>query len=141
MDAKRAEVDGDGVELWVNEHSANRLELSDGLYVHHHYIRETSSCQLIVPAPPPTVATWPVLAPCGVPPAWLTAISASPSSRSPIPLPSSCPDMSILKTWGSWWRARSRRRGASPRNSTRLPLTTASPWGTTACCIRCLRVT
>jgi dihydroxy-acid dehydratase len=46
-----------------------------------------------------------------------------------------------LKDLGSWWRARSRRPAASPRNSTPSPSTTASPWATTACCIRCPRAT
>ena len=50
-------------------------------------------CQPIVPAPPPTAATWRARAASGAPPACATAISASRSSPSPIPSPSSCPGM------------------------------------------------
>src|SRR6202453_3641981 len=67
------------------------------------------------------------------------AISASRSSPSPIPSPSSCPATCISRTLANWWRGRSRPRVGSPRNSTPSRWTTASPWATMACSIRCLR--
>jgi len=58
---------------------------------------------------------------------------------SSIPSLSSCRVTSISRISANWWRARSRRPAASPRNSTRSPSMTASPWATAACSIRCRR--
>ncbi|CAG4884635.1 protein of unknown function [Georgfuchsia toluolica] len=79
-DCQRAEVDGNRVELGMDEHVKDRVGRCDGLELAFYRaalnalritpeIRRRPPCPTIVPKLPPTAATWPVRVRCGAPPA------------------------------------------------------------------------